>query len=71
MTKPFDLLTNALGKSVLVKLKNGVEIRGTMDSYDPHLNLSLKDAEEMKDGEVVRKLGLLLVRGDTVVYISP
>ncbi len=48
MTKPFDLLTTALGKNVLVKLKNGAEIRGVLEAYDPHLNLSMKDAEELE-----------------------
>ncbi len=71
MTKPFDLLTSALGKNILVKLKNGMEIRGTLEAYDPHLNLSLKEAEELDDGEVKKKLGSLLVRGDTIVYVSP
>jgi len=71
MTKPFDLLTSAIGKNILVKLKNGTEIRGVMEAYDPHLNLSIKNAEELKDGEVEKKLGALLIRGDTVVYISP
>jgi len=71
MTKPFDLLTTALGKSVLVKLKNGIEVRGVLEAYDPHLNLSIKDAEELADGQVKKKLGSLLVRGDTIVYISP
>ena len=71
MTKPFDLLTTALGKNILVKLKNSMEVRGTLEAYDPHLNLSLKNAEELKDGEVIRKLGSLLVRGDTIVYVSP
>ena len=71
MSKPFDLLTTALGKNVLVKLKNGMEIRGTLEAYDPHLNLSMKDAEELAEGEVKKKLGNLLVRGDTIVYVSP
>jgi len=71
MTKPFDLLTTALGKNVLVKLKNGIEVRGTLEAYDPHLNLSMKDTEELADGQVKKKLGSLLVRGDTIVYISP
>jgi small nuclear ribonucleoprotein len=71
MTKPFDLLTTAIGKNVLVKLKNGMEIRGTLEAYDPHLNLSIKDAEELENGEVKKKLGALLVRGDTIVYVSP
>jgi small nuclear ribonucleoprotein len=71
MSKPFDLLTTALGKNVLVKLKNGIEVRGTLEAYDPHLNLSMRDAEELADGQVKKKLGSLLVRGDTIVYISP
>jgi small nuclear ribonucleoprotein len=71
MTKPFDLLTTAIGKNILVKLKNGMEIRGTLESYDPHLNLSMKSAEELSEGEVKKKLGSLLVRGDTIVYVSP
>jgi small nuclear ribonucleoprotein len=71
MSKPFDLLTTALGKNVLVKLKNGIEVRGTLEAYDPHLNLSIREAEELADGQVKKKLGSLLVRGDTIVYISP
>jgi small nuclear ribonucleoprotein len=71
MTKPFDLLTTAIGKNVLVKLKNGMEIRGTLEAYDPHLNLSMKDAEELAEGEVKKKLGSMLIRGDTIVYITP
>jgi len=71
MTKPFDLLTTALGKNVLVKLKSGLELRGVLQAYDPHLNLSIKDAEELKDGETSKKLGSILVRGDTIVYVSP
>jgi small nuclear ribonucleoprotein len=71
MTKPFDLLTTALGKNVLVKLKNGMELRGTLEAYDPHLNLSIKDVEELEGGEVKRKIGSILVRGDTIVYVSP
>jgi small nuclear ribonucleoprotein len=71
MTKPFDLLTNCLGKSVLIKLKGGAEFRGILDAYDPHLNLSLRNVEELNNGEIVRKLGTVLIRGDTIVYISP
>ncbi len=71
MTKPFDLLTTAIGKNILVKLKNGMEIRGTLEAYDPHLNLSINGAEELEGGEVKKKLGSLLVRGDTIVYVSP
>ena len=31
----------------------------------------LNDAEELQDGEVTRRLGVVLIRGDNIVYISP
>ena len=35
------------------------------------MNLVLNDAEELQDGEVKRRLGVVLIRGDNIVYISP
>lgn len=35
------------------------------------MNLVLNDAEELEDGESTRRLGVVLVRGDNIVYISP
>lgn len=39
--------------------------------FDLHMNLVLNDAEELQDGEVTRRLGVVLIRGDNIVYISP
>jgi len=55
---------------VLVKLKGGREVRGILMSFDQHLNLVLDNAEEMRESKV-RRLGLIIVRGDNVVFISP
>ncbi|GAB6148319.1 LSm family protein [Stetteria hydrogenophila] len=66
----FKVLSNYLDSSVLVKLKGSRLIKGTLKSYDQHLNLILADAEEIGDGEP-RGLGTILVRGDNVVLISP
>ena len=52
-------------------LKDGKEYRGILKGYDIHLNLVLQNAEELKDGSPVRKLGLIVIRGDNIVYISP
>ncbi|HLC48089.1 MAG TPA: LSM domain-containing protein [Candidatus Norongarragalinales archaeon] len=69
--RPFDVLNNALNQNVLVKLKGDVEIRGTLSSFDVHMNLVIENGEELKNGEMKRKLNTVLLRGDTVVYISP
>ncbi|MCS7121089.1 MAG: LSm family protein [Archaeoglobaceae archaeon] len=70
-TRPLDVLNRSLKSPVIVRLKGGREFRGRLDGYDIHMNLVLVDAEEIQNGEVVRKIGSVLVRGDTVVFISP
>ncbi len=69
--RPLDILNNALNTSVIVRLKGAREFRGILQGYDVHMNLVLDDADELKDGEVVRKIGGVVVRGDNVVYVSP
>ncbi len=70
--RPFDILNASLTQNVLVKLKDNVEVRGTLASFDVHMNVVLEQAEELgPDGNVKRKLGTVLLRGDMVVYISP
>jgi len=69
--RPLDILNNALSKPVLVRLKGAREFRGELQGYDLHLNLVLENAEELKNGETIRKLGSVVVRGDNIVFISP
>jgi small nuclear ribonucleoprotein len=71
MMKPLTVLSQAINKNVIVELKGKREYRGVLDGYDPHMNLVLKNAEELVNGQSVRKLSLTIVRGDNVIYISP
>jgi small nuclear ribonucleoprotein len=56
---------------VLVGLKGGREFRGKLSGFDIHVNLVLQDAEEIQGSETIRRYGTLVIRGDSVVYISP
>jgi len=69
--KPLDVLHSSLNKRVLVGLKGGKEYRGTLKGYDIHMNVVLESADELVNSEPVRRLGLVIIRGDNVVYISP
>ncbi|MCX6770167.1 MAG: small nuclear ribonucleoprotein [Candidatus Micrarchaeota archaeon] len=76
--RPFDILNSSLNNNVIVGIKGGREIRGLMVSYDVHMNIVIEKAEviEMErtpegNKEKVRGLGTVLLRGDSVVYISP
>ena len=69
--RPLDILNECLETPVIVRLKGGRDFRGELQGYDVHLNLVLDKAEELKDGETIKKFGTIVVRGDNVVYISP
>jgi small nuclear ribonucleoprotein len=70
LERPIDVLNNAKGKRVLVKLKNGTEISGILQAMDLHLNMWLNDAEQITNKEKTT-LGTVLVRGDNILYASP
>ncbi len=70
MTRPLDVLEKAKEKRVMIRLKNGAEITGILQAFDLHLNVWIESAEERKDDKQV-KLGTVLIRGDTIIYISP
>ena len=71
MSKPFDLLNESLGKEILVVLKGNVQIRGTLKAFDIHMNLNLENANELVGGEMKTNYGEVLLRGDSVILVSP
>ncbi|RLI99889.1 MAG: small nuclear ribonucleoprotein [Candidatus Aenigmatarchaeota archaeon] len=68
--RPIDALNQSRGKRVLLKLKNGIEISGTLKAHDLHLNMWLVDIELKRDAETT-KFKNMLVRGDTVLFVVP
>ena len=64
--RPLDLLNESKGKNVLLTLKNGKVLRGTLLAFDIHINIVLDNTEEV-DG---KSLGLTFVRGDAIIHIS-
>lgn len=71
MLKPLSLLNQSISSNVMVELKGGRGYRGILDGFDPHMNLVLKNAEELLNNETQRKVDLAIVRGDNVIYVSP
>jgi len=71
LARPLDALNRARDKKVIVELKNGKQFTGMLKAFDIHINVVLEEAEERVDGELKRKLGVLFIRGDTIILISP
>ncbi len=71
MIKPLQILHASLNKPVLVAVKGGREYRGVLDGYDQHMNVVLKNVEEIINKESRGVLNVAIVRGDNVIYISP
>jgi small nuclear ribonucleoprotein len=65
------VLDESLGKVVLIKLKGGKVIRGSLHGFDQHMNLLLEDSVEILEEGKSNDLGTIVVRGDNVVIISP
>lgn len=70
ITRPFDMLNNAINKQILVQLKDNVQIRGKLKAFDVHMNIVIEDAEEIKDGKTKTKYVETLLRGDNIVWIT-
>ena len=65
------VLDESVGKVVLIKLKGGKVIRGSLQGFDQHMNLLLNDSEEILEEGKNNNLGTIIVRGDNVIMISP
>ena len=67
----FKVLSESIGKVVLIKLKGGKVIRGSLQGFDQHMNLLLENSEELLENGETNSLGTIVVRGDNVILISP
>lgn len=70
-SRPLDALNKSRNKRVIVELKNGKQYVGNLKAFDIHINVVLEEAEERNEGEIKRKLGVVFIRGDTIIIISP
>jgi small nuclear ribonucleoprotein len=69
--RPLDALNKARDKRTIVELKNNKQYIGTLKAFDIHINIVLENAEEVINGEIKKKLGVVFIRGDTITVISP
>lgn len=71
MKKPLSVLEKSVNNNIIVVLRGKREFRGTLDGHDQFMNVVLKNAEELLEGQPVAKHRMAVVRGDNIIYISP
>ncbi|MGI0057583.1 MAG: LSM domain-containing protein [Nitrosarchaeum sp.] len=64
----FTLMNNNKNKIILLRLRNNKTIKGNLQDFDIHMNLTLDDAEDISDKTT--KLGTILLRGDNILAVS-
>lgn len=69
--RPLDLLNQSKGKEILLYLKNNKQLVGKLLAFDIHINIVLSDTKELENGEIKRNIGLVFVKGDTIILVSP
>ncbi|KLU82140.1 sm snRNP core protein Smg1 [Magnaporthiopsis poae ATCC 64411] len=63
-------LKKYLDKKVFVQLNGSRKVVGVVRGYDVFLNIVLDDAFEEKDGGEKAKLGMVVIRGNSVVMLE-
>ncbi len=69
--RPLDILKDSLDSSVIIRMKGGREFRAELKGYDMHMNLTLSNIDEILENGEGRKFKEMVVRGDTIVFVSP
>jgi len=69
MALPLDVLEKSLNQKLILLLKDGRVIEGSLTGYDEYMNMVLEGVEETHD-ENKRRLGTIILRGNNVVSIS-
>jgi small nuclear ribonucleoprotein (snRNP)-like protein len=61
-----------IGKMIRVEMKGEEsDLVGKLESVDDYMNIYMSNATEYKNGEKVRNLGKLVLRGNNVILIQP
>jgi len=68
---PLQTLRDSLNHRVVVEMRGSKQYRGILDGFDNHMNLLIRKGEEYEGDDLKGSRRLVVVRGDTVVYIAP
>ncbi len=68
MVLPMEMLDKLMNSRVSIVLKDGRIVEGKLTGYDAYMNMVVDEAEE-KDGENVKRLGKVVLRGNSITSV--
>ena len=68
-TDPTKFLGSIIGSAVVVKLHNGVEYQGDLQSIDGYMNVVLQSAKESVQEKVTKSYGDVFIRGNNGMFL--
>lgn len=69
---PNKKVQKLIGSKVQVEMKGDLHLlEGTLQSADDYMNLHLVDTAEIADGERLRSLGSVVLRGNNIILVVP
>jgi small nuclear ribonucleoprotein (snRNP)-like protein len=63
-----EMLDKLINSTVSLLLKDGRTVEGKLTGYDAYMNIVVDDAQE-KDGDNVKRLGKVVLRGNSITSI--
>jgi len=69
MTMPIKVIDEFMNKRISMLMKDSRILEGVLIGYDEYMNLIINDTEERMN-ESVRKLGVVIVRGNNILRIA-
>lgn len=68
---PLKVLEKNIGNIIFVKLKDGSEYIGKLESSDISMNLILSEAKQITEtNKLLTNYGVILIRGSNILYVS-
>ncbi|MCS3924492.1 LSM domain-containing protein [Methanosalsum natronophilum] len=69
---PNKKVQKLVGSKIQVEMKGNLHLlEGTLKSADDYLNLHLVDTVEISEGEKLRSLGSVVLRGNNIILVTP
>ncbi|MFW9782174.1 MAG: LSM domain-containing protein [Candidatus Heimdallarchaeota archaeon] len=76
--RPIDYLKDSINQIILIKVKRNRLLRGFLISFDEHLNVYIRDAQQIfeyqdEEGNIREEheeLGDIVIRGDNIIFIN-